>query len=93
MDDLFKMVDSMMRKAVQHQPNQLDSTNIKACVVLLDEGWKVINYESVPKSLSISVVLKYEGQQKVIQLTLREQKLWMEILAKREELRKNAKSI
>ena len=94
MDDFFNQIDQMLRQSQKSNPlPYFDSLSIKECLALLEDGWKIANYKSIPQSLDLSVIFAKSGQEKNIRLTLREQRLWMEILQKREELRTHVKSI
>lgn len=93
MDEFFKIIDRMMRQSIKKEPLRFDSPNIKECLALLECGWKILDYQGVPKSLNISVIFKNEEQKRSIQLNTREQKIWIAILEKRQELSKNVKSI
>jgi hypothetical protein len=93
MDDFFKIVDGLIQKSVQKAPIKVASSNIKACLTLWEDGWKISEYKSIPKSHAISVIFSKGGQEKEIKLNLNELKAWIAILEKREELKNNAKSI
>ena len=93
MDDFFRIIDRMIKQSSKKETVNMDSPSIRECVSLLEGGWKIDDYQSVPKSINISVIFKSDEQIKSVQLTLREQKIWIAILEKREELSKNVKSI
>jgi hypothetical protein len=93
MDDFFKIVDGIIQRSVKKAPIRVASPNIKSCLALWEAGWKISEYKSIPNSHAINVIFKAGDQEKEIKLNLNELKAWITILEKREELKKNAKSI
>jgi hypothetical protein len=83
----------MIKQSTKKESVRIDSPKIRECIALLESGWKIFDYKGIPKSLDLGVIFKNDGKDKEIRLTLSEQKMWIAILEKREELVKNAKSI
>ena len=92
-DDFLKIIDKMLKQSAKNEVTYIESKSIKECLLLLEDGWKITDYKSVPKTFNLEVFFSRNSQTKSIILTLQEQKLWMTILEKRREINKNVKSI
>lgn len=92
MDDLFKVVDRLMKDA-GGRGKDVDDSKVRECLALLDTGWKIKEYRRTDKGYGVYAVFVKGENEREIRLNLNEQSMWIAVLEHREELRKNAKSI
>lgn len=92
MKEFFDIIDRMLKETSSNK-HLINTENLNKCIKLINEGWKIKDYQSINKSNSINIVFVLNDSEDTIRLTFQEQMLWVKYLEKREEINKNGNSI
>ena len=94
MTGIDKFLDSLVGASKQlniNMPNSphtvivMDERNEQKCLALYNDGWVQDGFDYVPDSSDIITYWKKDGNQKQIQLTIKQQQRWIRELEKKKK--------